>query len=92
MSIATQLGARAQTALLRGLHLLPPETAHRYALQALARGFLPAARPLAPARVKTTLCGFELPHPLGLAAGFDKNAAAVAGLFGLGFSWVENLT
>jgi dihydroorotate dehydrogenase len=33
--------------------------------------------------------GFDLPHPLGLAAGFDKNAEAIPGLFGLGFSFVE---
>jgi dihydroorotate dehydrogenase len=44
---------------------------------------------LAPARLRTSFCGLELPHPLGLAAGFDKNAEAVAGLFAQGFSWVE---
>jgi len=76
-------------ALLRGLHLLPPETAHRLALQALAHGLVPTARPIAPARLRTTFCGLELLHPLGLAAGFDKDAAAVAGLSALGFSWVE---
>jgi len=89
MRIATRLGAGAGMALLRGLHLLPPETAHRLALQALAHGLVPAAGPIAPARLRTAFCGFELPHPLGLAAGFDKDAAAVAGLFALGFSWVE---
>ena len=40
-------------------------------------------------RLRTSFCGFELAHPLGLAAGFDKNAEAVPGLFGLGFSFVE---
>jgi dihydroorotate dehydrogenase len=35
------------------------------------------------------LCGFGLAHPLGLAAGLDKNAEAIPGLFGLGFSFVE---
>ena len=43
-----------------------------------------------PRRVcRPRLCGLELPHPLGLAGGFDKNGEAVAGLFGLGFSFVE---
>jgi dihydroorotate dehydrogenase len=89
MTIATQLGAGARTALLRGLQLLPPETAHRLALQALARGLVAAAQPIAPARLRTTFCGLQLAHPLGLAAGFDKDAEAVPGLFRLGFSWVE---
>ena len=76
-------------ALLQGLHLLPPETAHWLALQALAHGLVPATRAAAPARLRTTFCGFELAHPLGLAAGFDKNAEAVPGLFAQGFSCVE---
>jgi dihydroorotate dehydrogenase len=40
-------------------------------------------------RLGTTLFGRELPHPLGVAAGFDKNAQAVDGLFRLGFAMVE---
>jgi dihydroorotate dehydrogenase len=75
--------------LTRALHLLPPETAHALALWALGRGLAPAAAPVVSARLATSFCGIELPHPLGLAAGLDKNAEAVAGLFGLGFSFVE---
>jgi dihydroorotate dehydrogenase len=75
--------------LTRALHWLPPETAHRLALRALGRGLVRAPSPAASARVATSFCGFELPHPFGLAAGFDKNAEAVPGLFGLGFSFVE---
>jgi dihydroorotate dehydrogenase len=71
------------------LHLLPPEAAHRLALRALARGLAPATTAPASARLRTSFCGLELAHPLGLAAGFDKNAEAVAGLFALGFSFVE---
>jgi dihydroorotate dehydrogenase len=89
MTIAADLGALARPALLRGLGLLPPETAHRLALGALAHGLVPAVRPCAGARLRTSFCGLELPHPLGLAAGFDKNAEAVAGLFAQGFSLVE---
>lgn len=33
--------------------------------------------------------GMDLPHPVGLAAGFDKNGVALEGLYGLGFSFVE---
>jgi dihydroorotate dehydrogenase len=75
--------------LTRALHLLPPEAAHALALWALGRGLAPAAAPAVSARLRTSFCGIELPHPLGLAAGFDKNADAVPGLFKLGFSFVE---
>jgi dihydroorotate dehydrogenase len=75
--------------LTRALHLLPPETAHATALWALRRGLVPAISPPTSARLASSFCGFELAHPLGLAAGFDKNAEAISGLFGLGFSFVE---
>lgn len=39
--------------------------------------------------LKTTLAGLEWPNPVGLAAGLDKNAEAVVGLFSLGFGAVE---
>ena len=75
--------------LTRALHLLPPETAHGAALWALRRGLSPNVAPPSSTRLETSFCGFDLPHPLGLAAGFDKNAEAVGGLFGLGFSFIE---
>jgi dihydroorotate dehydrogenase len=75
--------------LSRALQLLPPETAHGLALWALRRGWAPTLVPPPSPRLATSFCGFELAHPLGLAAGFDKNAEAVSGLFGLGFSFVE---
>jgi dihydroorotate dehydrogenase len=75
--------------LTRALHLLPPETAHDVALWALRRGPVAAITPPSSRRLATSFCGFELAHPLGLAAGFDKNAEAISGLFGLGFSFVE---
>jgi dihydroorotate dehydrogenase len=75
--------------LTAALHLLPPETAHSLALWALGHGLVPAVTPVASPRLRTSVFGLELPHPLGLAAGFDKNAEAVDGLFRLGFSFVE---
>jgi dihydroorotate dehydrogenase len=74
---------------MRAWQLLPPETAHALAIGALRRGLGPTVEPPASPRLATSFCGFELAHPLGLAAGFDKNAEAVAGLFRLGFSFVE---
>lgn len=69
------------------LHLLPPEAAHRLAL-----GLLPLLRPTRLAtrpRLRTRLAGLDLPHPLGLAAGFDKNGEAYAALLGQGLALVE---
>ncbi len=43
----------------------------------------------AAARAQTTLWGRRFPNPLGLAAGFDKDAEGVDGLLGLGFGFVE---
>ncbi|HEX6141108.1 MAG TPA: quinone-dependent dihydroorotate dehydrogenase [Geminicoccaceae bacterium] len=74
--------------LARALRLLPPETAHALALRGLRARVLrlpPAPDP----RLAVDLFGRRLPHPIGLAAGFDKDAGAVAGLFGLGFAAVE---
>jgi dihydroorotate dehydrogenase len=75
--------------LLRPLvFTLPPEWAHRVAIHALQRGLVPQAR-LHDARLEVTLAGLTLPNPVGLAAGFDKNAEAFAGAFRAGFGWVE---
>jgi dihydroorotate dehydrogenase len=72
-----------------GLNRLPPEMAHALALRTLRTGLV-AARPVpSSTRLATSLFGRELPHPLGIAAGFDKNAEAVSGLFRLGFAMVE---
>jgi dihydroorotate dehydrogenase len=40
-------------------------------------------------RLGTRLAGLDLPNPLGLAAGFDKNAEALPGLAKIGFGWLE---
>ncbi|MBM4782092.1 MAG: quinone-dependent dihydroorotate dehydrogenase [Archangiaceae bacterium] len=40
-------------------------------------------------RLTTTVAGLTFPNPIGLAAGLDKNAEALVGLFGLGFGFVE---
>ncbi|MFN0061216.1 MAG: quinone-dependent dihydroorotate dehydrogenase [Myxococcaceae bacterium] len=82
------------------LFSLPPETAHRLTMRALsAWGTSPAScaqrreRTLPSAaeatRLRTDLCGLPLEHPIALAAGLDKDAEAVTGLFALGFSAIE---
>ena len=72
----------------RALRLLPPETAHGLAIRALGLRLPRVHLPHDP-RLEVDLFGRRLPHPLGLAAGFDKDARAVPGLFRLGFSLVE---
>lgn len=72
---------------VRLLHALPPETAHRLAIRLLP--WLPVRRLPDRPRLRTRLAGLELPHPLGLAAGFDKNGEAFAALLRQGFGHVE---
>lgn len=65
---------------------LPAEMAHDVAIKALSWGLGPKQKvPVLPTR----LAGITLPNPLGLAAGFDKNAAAFQGAHHLGFGFVE---
>lgn len=74
------------------LFMLPAEAAHNATLAALK--FTPSslfsiyASPTLP-QLKTTLWGRTFPNPVGLAAGFDKNAESLSGLFGLGFGFIE---
>src|SRR6266704_6093572 len=67
------------------LRRVPAETAHRLAF-ALIRGvaWVPGA-----AWLLRRALGLEFPGPLGLAAGFDKDARGTRGLAALGFGFVE---
>ncbi len=71
------------------LHALDPETAHAWSIRALATGLVPAPRPYADPILRTRLFGRELANPIGLAAGFDKNARAFRSLYAHGFAFVE---
>ena len=71
------------------LHRIDPEAAHGLAIRALRAGLAPSPGPITSDRLKTTLAGLDLPNPLGLAAGFDKNATVIAPLSRAGFGFVE---
>ncbi len=71
------------------IHALPPERAHALGLWALAHGVLPAARLTPDPRLAQTIMGLHFPNPIGLAAGFDKNAEVLAPLHRQGFGFVE---
>ena len=74
------------------LRRLDPERAHRLAVTALRLGLAGAdTRPDDPA-LQVRALGLSFANPIGLAAGFDKNAAAVRGLRRLGFGLVETGT
>ncbi len=72
------------------LSCLDPERAHAVTIWALEHGF---ARGLSDERddpiLATELWGHSLPNPIGLAAGFDKNARVFASALQLGFGFVE---
>jgi len=74
---------------LRALHRLDPELSHTLALKALKAGLAPLPGPVTSPRLACTLAGLSLPNPVGLAAGFDKNAEAVAPLMRAGFGFIE---
>src|SRR5215210_5553764 len=69
------------------LHSLDAETAHRVTINALR--WLPAAAPSPRPQLRQNLFGLDFPNPLGLAAGFDKNAEVPDAMLGLGFGFVE---
>ncbi|GMH10902.1 hypothetical protein Nepgr_012743 [Nepenthes gracilis] len=69
--------------------LLDPEVAHRLGISAAARGWVPREKRPDPAILGLEVWGKKFSNPIGLAAGFDKNAEAVEGLLGLGFGFVE---
>lgn len=69
--------------------LVDAESAHRLAVAALACGLIgPARRPPDP-RLACRVMGLAFENPVGLAAGFDKQAEAIPALFRLGFGFVE---
>ncbi|EEE38160.1 dihydroorotate oxidase [Rhodobacteraceae bacterium KLH11] len=74
---------------LAALHRLDPETAHGLSIKALTAGLAPTPGPVMSERLKTKLAGIDLPNPVGLAAGFDKNGEALAPLSRAGFGFIE---
>ena len=86
-----------ETIIRPALFRMDPERAHELALRAsevagrsaLTRRAAQRLYAVRDPRLRTTLAGIPLANPLGLAAGFDKNARAVGMLGALGFGHVE---
>jgi dihydroorotate dehydrogenase len=71
------------------LRALPPETAHRLTLAGLVAGLGGRAQSADPPILSQQLWGRDFPNPIGIAAGFDKNARVPDPLLRLGFGFVE---
>jgi len=71
------------------LRVFPPETAHKLGIRGMKMGFGPRQTAADPAILKTELAGLSLPNPVGIAAGFDKNAEVPDALLAAGFGFVE---
>jgi len=71
------------------LSRLDAETAHGLALRALKSGLLPADRRPDPPSLAVRIWDRTLANPIGLAAGFDKNAEVSDALLDIGFGLVE---
>ena len=74
---------------LAALHKFDPETSHGLSITALKSGLAPLSGQVTSSRLATTIAGLDLPNPIGLAAGYDKNAEVIAPLTKAGFGFIE---
>lgn len=75
--------------LAQAARYLPAEAAHRAAVTSLRLNLGPSYETTTDAKLRVKLAGLDFANPLGLAAGFDKNAACFNGAMRLGFGHVE---
>jgi dihydroorotate dehydrogenase len=71
------------------LTCLPAETAHGLAIRALKAGLVPRGKPVADPALSIRLWGHTFANPVGLAAGFDKQAEVMVPMLAQGFGFVE---
>ncbi len=71
------------------LFSLPPEKAHNMTLRLMKCGLMPSCAPARDPALEQTLWGLTFPNPVGMSAGFDKNAEVVGPSFKMGFGFVE---
>jgi dihydroorotate dehydrogenase len=77
------------SALMPVLRHVDPERAHNLALTALRLGVAGHSRAVDEPALAIEALGINFTNPIGLAAGFDKNAVALRGLARLGFGFIE---
>jgi dihydroorotate dehydrogenase len=71
------------------LHRFDPERAHEFTLRALEANLVPPQPIVDEPSLAVDLFGRRLAHPVGLAAGFDKNARVFTRMYAQGLSFVE---
>jgi dihydroorotate dehydrogenase len=71
------------------LFALPPEDAHELTLKSLERGVYPRDTAPADPRLAVAIAGLAFPNPIGIAAGFDKDARVPDAVLGLGCGFAE---
>ncbi len=71
------------------LFKINPETAHNLAICALRHNLVCAPKVTEYSSLQTKVFGIDFKNPIGMAAGFDKNAACFSNLFNFGFGFVE---
>jgi dihydroorotate dehydrogenase len=71
------------------VRLFDPETAHRLTIRALRLGLVPGQPEAADPILRSRLWNRDFANPIGLAAGFDKNAEVPDAMLGQGFGFVE---
>ena len=74
------------------LFTLSPERAHSMAIFALKYGLMPSESFAYSSSLSQNLWGLDFPNPVGLAAGFDKNAEVYQAMLEQGFGFVETGT
>lgn len=82
MRLAASLGAKA-------VRMLDPEAAHRATVRMMASPLAPRFHVRSDPMLAIRVAGIDFPNPLGLAAGFDKNAEVPNAMLRLGFGFVE---
>ena len=80
---------RFYRATLPFLRSLDPETAHRLTILGLKWGLRPDVELSGDPRLAVHVLGLDFPNPLGLAAGFDKNAEVPDAMLAMGLGFVE---
>ncbi|VTZ60771.1 quinone-dependent dihydroorotate dehydrogenase [Sinorhizobium medicae] len=73
----------------RGLFLFDPEAAHGLSITALKSGLVPSCAAPADPRLQQSVAGLAFPNPVGMAAGYDKNAEVPEALLKIGFGFTE---
>lgn len=73
----------------KAIFTLDAETAHGVSIKALKSGIVPSCAKQHHTKLAQNIAGIDFPNPLGLAAGYDKNAEVPDAILKLGFGFTE---